>query len=89
VREDALQIVSELPGPVEFNTSDLSKLGINEAEAGSLIRIADMFVHSLSTALLNVSVARIAMEGGNLRPTHSTEDSNATPPPETSTVKPS
>jgi hypothetical protein len=89
VREDALQIVSELPGPLEFDSSNLHKLGINEAEANSLIRIADMFVHSLSTAILNVSVARIAMEGGSLR---TTPDSTSTTLPavaETSAVKPS
>jgi hypothetical protein len=68
VREDAIQITKELPGPVQFNSSDLAALGINETEAGSLIRLTDMFVHSLSAALLNVSVARIAMEGGSLNP---------------------
>lgn len=61
VREEALRITTQLPGPVQFNASDL-----NETEAGSLISITDMFVHSLSAALLNVSLARIAIEGGSL-----------------------
>lgn len=83
VREDALQIVTELPGPVEINSSDLAALGMNETDAGSLIRLTDMFVHSLVAALLNVSVARIAMEGGSIRPKTLPEDSGATPPPDT------
>jgi hypothetical protein len=66
VVEDAAQITQELPGPVAFTTSDFSASGMNETEAGSLTRITEMFVHSLSAALLNVSIARIAMDGGNL-----------------------
>jgi hypothetical protein len=67
IREDALRLTSELPGPVQFSSSDLAALGMNENEAGSLIAITDMFVHSLSAALINVCIARIAIEGGNLR----------------------
>jgi hypothetical protein len=66
LREDAIQITAALPGPIEFNVSKLGELGMNEIEANSLVRITDMFVHSLAAALLNVSVARIAMEGGTL-----------------------
>jgi hypothetical protein len=80
--EDALQIVAELPGPIEFTSSDLAGLGLTESDSTSLIRITEMFVHSLAAALLNVSVARIAMEGGSLSPT-SVQDSGATPPPKT------
>lgn len=81
LREDALQMVSELPGPMEMNSSTLAELGMNEADSGSLIRITDMFVHSLSAALLNAGVARIAMEGGSLRHTAVAEGSSPTHPP--------
>ncbi len=67
VEKDAVTIVSELPGPVEFSSTDLAELGMNQSEAGSLTRGTDMFVHSLTAALLNVSLARIAMEGGSVR----------------------
>ena len=67
MREDALAMVSELPGPVEFNSSDLVEMGMNQSEAGSLIRVTNMFALSLAGSLLNVSIARIAVEGGNLR----------------------
>jgi len=70
VREEALHITSELPGPVQFSASDL-----NETEAGSLLQITDMFVHSLSAALLNVRLARIAIEGGCVHTQLATEDS--------------
>jgi hypothetical protein len=75
LREVALQVTKELPGPVQFTSSDLAGLGMNEDEAGSLTRLTDMFVHSLSAALLNVSVARIAIEGGSLLPISIAEDS--------------
>jgi hypothetical protein len=66
VCEDARRLTKELPGPLQFNSSDLAALGMNESEANSLICVTDMFVHSLSAALINVGIARIAMEGGNL-----------------------
>jgi hypothetical protein len=68
MREDALAMVSELPGPVEFDSNDLVELGMNQSEAGSLISVTNMFARSLAASLLNVSVARIALEGGSLRP---------------------
>jgi hypothetical protein len=66
MREDALMMVNELPGPVEFNSSDLAELGMNQSEAGTLIRVSNMFSLSLAASLLNVSIAKIAVEGGNL-----------------------
>ncbi len=78
LREDARQIVKELPGPIQFSSSDLAKMGLNEADADSLTRISDMFVHSLSAAMLNVSVARISMEGGSLNAKPITEDCTKT-----------
>ncbi len=68
MREDALGMVDELPGPVEFDATELAELGMNQSEAGSLIGITNMFARSLAASLLNVSVARIALEGGSLRP---------------------
>ena len=75
LREAALQVTKEIPGPVQFTASDLAGLGMNDDDAGSLIRLSGMFVHSLSAALLNVSVARIAMEGGSLHAKSDAEDS--------------
>jgi hypothetical protein len=69
VLEAAARLVNELPGPIEFNSAALAKLGMNPTEATSLVNITTMFVHSLAAALLNVSVARIAMEGGSLTST--------------------
>jgi len=77
VREDALAIVGELPGPVEFSSADLAELGMNQSAGGSLTRGTNMFVHSLAAALLNVSLARIAMEGGSVRHNSITGESPA------------
>lgn len=76
MREDAQAMVSELPGPVEFNSSDLAEIGMNQSEAGTLIRVTNMFALSLAASLLNVSIARIAIEGGTLhhKPIVSDED---------------
>lgn len=68
LREEARQLVNELPGPVEFNASALAGLEMSPTEAHTLVDITGMFVHSLTAALLNVSVARIALEGGCLAP---------------------
>lgn len=68
MREDALAMVGELPGPVEFDSTSLAELGMNQSEAGSLIGVTNMFARSLAASLLNVSVARIALEGGSVRP---------------------
>lgn len=64
--EEALQITAQLPGPMQFTAADLAALGMNETESFALIGVTDMFVHSLAAALLNVGVARIAMDGGCL-----------------------
>jgi hypothetical protein len=82
VREDALQITAELPGPFEFNASTLTEVGMNHVEASSLSHTTDMFVHSLAAALLNVSFARIAMEGGSLG-TNNAEEMAPVPVPTT------
>lgn len=67
IREDALAITKELPGPIKFSSSDLAAMGMNATNAASLIRSTKMFVHSLAAALLNVSIARVAMAGGILQ----------------------
>jgi hypothetical protein len=67
MREDALAMVSELPGPVEFDATDLAELGMNPSEVSSLIGGTNMFARSLAASLLNVTLARIALEGGSLR----------------------
>lgn len=68
MRDEALALVSELPGPVEFDATKLAELGMNQSEASSLISITDMFARTLAASLLNVCVARIALEGGSVRP---------------------
>ncbi len=76
-------MVSELPGPIEFDASDLAEMGMNQSEAGTLIRVTNMFALSLAASLLNVSIARIAIEGGNLRtnPIVVSDEAEAKPEP--------
>ena len=79
MREEALAMVGEVPGPVEFDSTDLSELGMNQSEASSLIGITNMFARTLAASLLNVCVARIALEGGSLRPKLVAEEPAAMP----------
>lgn len=85
VRERAIQTVKEVPGPIEFNSNELARLGMNPTEAHCLKDITAMFVHSLAAALLNVSVARIALEGSSLK--SAAEDSGTTSTPKTEILR--
>jgi len=80
LERDALAIVSELPGPVEFTSADLAELGLSQNEVSSLSRGTEMFVRSLSSALLNVSLAYIAINGGSIRHNSITEESQPIAP---------
>ena len=52
MREDALSMIDELPGPVEFDATNLAELGMSQSEAGSLIGVTNMFARSLAASLL-------------------------------------
>lgn len=80
LERDALAVASELPGPVEFTSADLAELGLSESEISSLSRGTEMFVHSLAAALLNASLAYIAISGGSVRHNSITEESQPTAP---------
>lgn len=66
IRETAWALTRELPGPIELSVSTLEETGVDESDISSIVRISDMFVHGLSSLTLNISMAKIGLEGGNL-----------------------
>lgn len=64
IQETALALARELPHPVELIVSDLSNAGISAENIAAVMHISELFVHELSSLVLNVSLARIALEGG-------------------------
>jgi hypothetical protein len=67
VRETAWALARELPGPVELSTATLQEAGVEEEEISSIVRITETFVRGLSRMTLNVAVAKIGLEGGNMK----------------------
>lgn len=63
-RETAFALVREFPRTVELNIAQLAEAGISDEDIGSIVRIMELFVSSLSATVLNVAAAKIALEGG-------------------------
>ena len=66
LRETAWHLARELPGPLELSMDQLLAAGIEQDDIASVARILELFVKNLSGLVLNVAVAKIALEGGNL-----------------------
>jgi hypothetical protein len=66
IQEAAWNLARELPGPVELSIEQLLDSGMKQEDIGSVARILDLFVKNLSGLLMNVAVAKIALEGGNI-----------------------
>ncbi len=64
MRQTAWSLTAELPGRFELTPDQLIQAGMNEADAASLVRITDLFVRLFSALTLNISVAKIGLEGG-------------------------
>jgi hypothetical protein len=64
VRDTAFALTREFPQPVDLSLVHLAEAGISDDDLASLARITEMLVDALSTRLLNLSVAKIGLEGG-------------------------
>jgi Halocarboxylic acid dehydrogenase DehI len=67
IRDYALQLCDELPGPAELTTVKLLE-SVDEGEIASLVKITEAFENSLSALVLNVTWTHIGLEGGNSAP---------------------
>jgi hypothetical protein len=65
VHETAFTLTREIGVVVELTTEQLSEAGLSEEEIASVLRITDSFMAAAVSTVLNVSFAKIAMEGGN------------------------
>jgi hypothetical protein len=66
VRKTAWGLVQELPYPVELTVSQLRDADIGDDDVAALVRITETFVNILSGLVLNIALAKIGLEGGNL-----------------------
>ncbi len=66
IREDAWNLVRELPGPIEITVAQLAEAGMDDDDIASIVRLNELFVDGLSSMVLNIALAKIGMEGGNL-----------------------
>ena len=68
IRESAWTLAREIPHPVELTVGQLSDAGIRDEDIASVVHIGELFVDELSSLVLNMSLARIALEGGSSLP---------------------
>lgn len=67
VRETAWSLVREFPVRVELTSDYLSEAGVPDEDVAAVARMTELFVESLSRTVLNVSLAKIGLEGGSAR----------------------
>jgi len=65
IQESAWSLVKELPGSMELPLEHMTSAGMSEDDIASVVRLTQAFNRGLSSALLNISIAKIGMEGGN------------------------
>jgi hypothetical protein len=66
VEDTAATVLRELPGPVELSLTQLAEAGIPEDEISSIVRATENMVHGFAMLSLNISIAKIGLEGGNI-----------------------
>lgn len=63
--ETAWALARELPGPFELTVSQMTDAGMHEDDIASVVRLTQAFTRGLSGSVLNISIAKIGLEGGN------------------------
>ena len=66
MRSTAWTLATKLPGTFELTLDQLTEAGLSNEQVASIARILELFIANLSGQLLNIAVAKIALEGGNL-----------------------
>ncbi len=66
IRDSAWNLARELPGPLELSIDQLLEAGMKQEDISSVARILDLFVRNLSGMVIDVAIAKIALEGGNI-----------------------
>ncbi len=66
IEDTAASLSRELPGPIELTFNQLADAGLAEDEISAVVKTIDHMVHGFALLSLNISVAKIGLERGNL-----------------------
>ena len=66
IEDTAAALSRELPGPIELTFNQLAEAGMAEDEISAVVKTIDQMVHGFALLSLNISVAKIGLERGNL-----------------------
>ena len=66
IEDTAASVSRELPGPIELTLNQLAEAGLAEDEISAIVKTIDQMVHGFALLSLNISVAKIGLERGNL-----------------------
>lgn len=80
--ETAWALARELPGPFELTVSQMTDAGMHEDHIASVVRLTQAFARGLSGSVLNISIAKIGLEGGNHPRELPEEETEQKPKPE-------
>jgi hypothetical protein len=66
IRGSGLNLAHELPEPFELTVAQLQDAGLDDADVEAAVRLTETFLKVLSGQVLNMAVAKIGLEGGNV-----------------------
>lgn len=64
IHNSALALANEVPRPLSLPPTQLEEAGVSESDLDAVIHITDFFLEQLSKQLLNISFAKIGLQGG-------------------------
>ena len=65
IHESAWNLARELPGSMELTLEQMTEAGMSEDDVSSVVKLTQAFSRGLSASVLNISIARIGLDGGN------------------------
>ena len=80
IAETAWTLARELPGPFELTTAQMTEAGMKEDDITSIVRLTQAFSQGFCAALLNIALAKVGFEGGNITNHENTEPQLPSPP---------
>jgi len=66
VRDTAMALARELPATLDLTLPRLEQAGIADESIAEMQRVTQLFLHVLSGLLLNITVAKVGLEGGTV-----------------------
>jgi hypothetical protein len=64
IRNSGLSLATELPRPLPLSPTQLDDAGVSQGDLDAVIHITNFFLEQTSKQLLNISFAKIGLEGG-------------------------